>query len=46
VLNWSPQDYQEQLRHSAMKRVKLPVLQRNANIVRQNAELKRENVKT
>jgi epoxyqueuosine reductase QueG len=33
VLNWSPQDYQQQLRRSAMKRVKLPILQRNAAIV-------------
>jgi epoxyqueuosine reductase len=41
VLSWSPQEYQRQLRRSAMKRVKLPILQRNANIVRQNIKSKR-----
>ncbi len=38
VLAWSPQEYQQQLRHSAMKRVKLPILQRNAAIVGENAK--------
>jgi epoxyqueuosine reductase len=32
VLSWTADDYREQLRHSAMKRVKLPVLQRNARV--------------
>ena len=32
LLNWTPADYQKNLRHSAMKRVKLPVLQRNAQM--------------
>jgi epoxyqueuosine reductase len=38
VLTWTPADYTHKLRHSAMKRVKLPVLQRNALIVRNNAD--------
>jgi epoxyqueuosine reductase len=33
VLNWRPEDYAARLRGSAMKRVKLPILQRNARIV-------------
>jgi len=33
VLGWSDQDYQNELRGSAMKRVKLPMLKRNARIV-------------
>ncbi len=33
VLDWSPQDYAANLRASALKRVKLPILQRNAKIV-------------
>jgi epoxyqueuosine reductase len=41
VLNWSPQDYQQQLRRSAMKRVKLPILQSNAAIVRENVKRER-----
>jgi epoxyqueuosine reductase len=36
VLAWSLEDYRQRLRHSAMKRVKLPVLQRNARIVVEN----------
>ena len=37
VLKWSDSDYRRQLHNSAMKRVKLPVLQRNAWIVQSNA---------
>jgi len=36
LFNWRDEDYRERLRHSAMKRVKLPVLQRNARIVSEN----------
>jgi epoxyqueuosine reductase len=36
VLGWSAETYREKLRGSAMKRVKLPVLQRNARIVAGN----------
>ena len=36
VLTWTPDDYRLRLRHSAMKRVKLPVLQRNARVVMRN----------
>jgi epoxyqueuosine reductase len=36
VENWSGEEYATRLRRSAMKRVKLPVLQRNARIVQQN----------
>jgi epoxyqueuosine reductase len=36
LLNWRDEDYREKLRGSAMKRVKLPILQRNAKIVLQN----------
>ncbi len=36
LLKWSQPDYAAALRHSAMKRVKLPVLQRNARIALQN----------
>src|SRR3954466_13379385 len=36
VLGWSHDDYAARLRHSAMKRVKLPVLQRNARVVADN----------
>lgn len=38
VLAWGPAEYQKALRNSAMKRVKLPVLQRNARIVSENAQ--------
>jgi epoxyqueuosine reductase len=38
VASWSDDDYREKLRGSAMKRVKLPVLQRNARIVAANVE--------
>lgn len=38
LLAWTTGDYQQRLRNSAMKRVKLPVLQRNAKIVVQNAQ--------
>jgi epoxyqueuosine reductase len=37
VLEWTAGDYRRQLRNSAMKRVKLPVLQRNAAIAAANA---------
>jgi len=36
--SWSAEDYQRRLSHSAMKRVKLPVLQRNGRIAAQNAK--------
>ena len=36
VLNWTDDDYRTRLRGSAMKRVKLPVLKRNAGIVQLN----------
>jgi len=36
VAAWTPEDYSKQLRGSAMRRVKLPVLKRNAEIVRAN----------
>ena len=36
VLSWSHDDYRAALRHSAMKRVKLPVLQRNAHVALRN----------
>ncbi len=36
VLGWTPEVYRETLRGSAMKRVKLPQLQRNARIVLNN----------
>jgi epoxyqueuosine reductase len=38
VLAWTEQDYQRNLRHSAMKRVKLPILKRNAAIALGNVE--------
>ncbi len=38
VLNWRDEDYRARLRGSAMKRVKLPVLQRNAKIVASNLD--------
>jgi epoxyqueuosine reductase len=36
VLSWTDDDYRSKLRGSAMKRVKLPVLQRNARVVAAN----------
>ncbi len=36
VLAWTEEDYKSQLKGSAMKRVKLPMLKRNAEIVRNN----------
>ena len=36
VLGWTQEQYAARLRHSAMKRVKLPVLQRNARVVAEN----------
>jgi epoxyqueuosine reductase len=36
VINWSEQHYRDTLRGSAMKRVKLPILKRNARIVAEN----------
>ncbi|HEY1685593.1 MAG TPA: tRNA epoxyqueuosine(34) reductase QueG [Tepidisphaeraceae bacterium] len=37
VLNWTSDEYRATLRNSAMKRVKLPILQRNAKIVLSNS---------
>jgi epoxyqueuosine reductase len=42
VLSWSPDGYRSALKGSAMKRVKLPVLQRNAAIVQRNTPIPRE----
>lgn len=36
VLSWKDEDYRQHLQGSAMKRVKLPVLQRNARIASEN----------
>ncbi len=36
VLGWQPETYASHLKRSAMKRVKLPVLKRNASLVKQN----------
>ena len=36
VLNWTEDDYRRDLKGSAMKRVKLPMLKRNAQIVAEN----------
>lgn len=33
VVNWTPQDYQQFTRHTAIKRVKLPLLKRNAQLL-------------
>jgi epoxyqueuosine reductase len=41
VLEWTEETYRTQLRGSAMKRVKLPLLQRNARIVESNAQKNR-----
>ncbi|HEX8322628.1 MAG TPA: tRNA epoxyqueuosine(34) reductase QueG [Tepidisphaeraceae bacterium] len=38
VLNWSTDDYHRFTRHTAMRRVKLPQLQRNARMVLRNQE--------
>lgn len=38
VLEWTAEDYRHHLKGSAMKRVKLPVLQRNARIVKENLQ--------
>jgi len=38
VLGWGDEEYRERLRGSAMKRVKLPLLKRNAAVVKLNAE--------
>jgi epoxyqueuosine reductase len=38
VLEWTPEDYAKTLRRSAMKRVKLPQLKRNATIVLNNSQ--------
>lgn len=40
VINWSDDDYRRTLRGSAMKRVKLPVLRRNAQTVARNLNSK------
>jgi epoxyqueuosine reductase QueG len=37
ILDWTDEDYRRELRGSAMKRVKLPILQRNAAIAAANA---------
>ena len=42
LLNWQQTDYSTHLRGSAMKRVKLPVLQRNARIIQQNLSTARK----
>jgi epoxyqueuosine reductase len=42
VMGWSEEVYRQRLRGSAMKRVKLPVLQRNAGIVAENLKRKEE----
>ena len=39
VISWTDEEYRAKLRGSAMKRVKLPVLQRNARMVTQNARM-------
>ena len=41
VMNWSEEDFRRNLRGSAMKRVKLPILRRNAQIVADNARRNR-----
>jgi epoxyqueuosine reductase len=38
ILSWSDEDFRSRLRGSAMKRVKLPVLKRNARIVAKNLD--------
>jgi epoxyqueuosine reductase len=38
ILTWTQDDYAKTLRHSAMKRVKLPQLKRNARIVLNNSQ--------
>jgi epoxyqueuosine reductase len=40
VLNWTQETYRTQLANSAIKRVKLPVLQRNASIIQENLKSK------
>jgi epoxyqueuosine reductase len=37
ILNWNQEHYASRLKNSAMKRVKLPVLQRNARLVQRRA---------
>jgi epoxyqueuosine reductase len=39
IQSWSAQDYRRHLHGSAMKRVKLPVLQRNARLISANAQV-------
>jgi len=46
VLNWTDDQYSTRLRGSAMKRVKLPILQRNASIVAANAATKARRLQT
>jgi epoxyqueuosine reductase len=36
VMNWTSEDYSRTLKGSAMKRVKLPILQRNARLILEN----------
>jgi epoxyqueuosine reductase len=38
VAGWTEEEYRDRLRHSAMKRVKLPQLKRNARIVLNNSQ--------
>jgi epoxyqueuosine reductase len=45
VLNWTDENYRAALRGSAMKRVKLPQLQRNARIVEDNLRRGRPNLR-
>jgi hypothetical protein len=40
VLKWGDDEYRTALRGSAIKRVKLPILQRNAGIVAENGAQK------
>jgi epoxyqueuosine reductase len=40
IESWSDEEYRQRLRGSAMKRVKLPILKRNARIVSQNLHYK------
>ncbi|MCH7840350.1 MAG: epoxyqueuosine reductase, partial [Planctomycetes bacterium] len=42
ILSWSIEDYRRELRGSAMKRAKLPMLQRNAQIAQKNADRVRD----
>jgi epoxyqueuosine reductase len=39
VANWTDEDYRRELKGSSMKRVKLPVLQRTATVVKRNSNV-------